>query len=105
MNKTKSGETRKIPINASLWAWLKGLVRRVDVPQVFYNSATGQRWSELKRSFATACRREKILDFHFHDLRHTFASQLVMAEVDLTTVSRLLGHARLTMTLRYSHLR
>ena len=45
-----------------------------------------------------------IKDFHFHDLRHTFASHLIMAGVDITTVSRLLGHKSLTMTLRSSHL-
>jgi integrase len=104
LDKTKSGERREIPINSTLQRTLQGLIRRVDSPLVFYNPATGGRWHDLKRSFATACRKAKITDFRFHDLRHTFASQLVMAGIDLTTVSRLLGHASLTMTLRYAHL-
>lgn len=62
------------------------------------------RYCDVKKSFATACRRAGIKDFHFHDLRHTFASQLVMNGVDITTVSKLLGHSTLTMTLRYAHL-
>jgi integrase len=45
----------------------------------------------------------KISDFHFHDLRHTFATRIVQAGVDLYKVQRLLGHKSPIMTQRYAH--
>ena len=101
---TKNGERREIPINSTLRATLQGKHRRLDVQHVFFDPANGKPYKEVKKSFATALKRAKIQDFHFHDLRHTFASQLIMAGVDLVTVKELLGHADIKMTLRYAHL-
>ncbi|MEJ5226855.1 site-specific integrase [Thermodesulfovibrio sp.] len=106
LDKTKNYERREIPISDSLKALFKQLhsQRRLNTDYVFVNPDTGKRYHNLKRSFNTACRKAGIQDFHFHDLRHTFASHLVMSGADLKTVQELLGHKSLTMTLRYSHL-
>jgi len=101
---TKNGERREIPINETVRIALQSLTRRLDVPYVFFDPNTGKPYKDVKRSFTSACRRAGIKDFRFHDLRHTFASHLVMAGVDLTTVRELLGHKTLNMTLRYAHL-
>ena len=58
----------------------------------------------IKRSWATACRRAGIEDFHIHDLRHTCAAWLVSAGVALTEIRDLLGHSTIRMTERYAHL-
>ena len=102
LDRTKNGERREIPINETLRGTLLHLTRRLDVSEVFHRD--GRPIRDIREAFAGACRRAKIRDFHFHDLRHTFASQLIMAGKDITTVKELLGHKTLTMTLRYAHL-
>jgi len=101
---TKNGERREIPINDTVRETLLSLTRRLDVPYVFYDPKTGKPYQDVKRSFASACRRAGIRDFHFHDFRHTFASHLIMIGTDLTTVKELLGHKTINMTMRYAHL-
>jgi integrase len=45
-----------------------------------------------------------IVNFRWHDLRHTFASRLIMAGVDIRTLQELMGHKTIQMTVRYAHL-
>jgi integrase len=69
-----------------------------------FRARDGSWYQDISTAFATAVRRAEIVDFTFHDLRHTFASRLIMAGVDLTTVKELMGHKHIAMTLRYAHL-
>ena len=69
-----------------------------------FTGRNGVPFRDIKGSFASALRKAGIKDFKFHDLRHTFASHLVMEGVDLNTVKELLGHKTLAMTFRYAHL-
>ena len=58
----------------------------------------------VKRPFERALRKAGLPRIRLHDLRHSFASQLVMAGVPLVAVQQYLGHAELSMTMRYAHL-
>jgi len=101
---TKNGERRDIPMNETVRATLEGLERKSEF--VFPNR-NGKRIddAQIQIAFQEAVRRSGIEDFHFHDLRHTFASNLVMQEgVELNDVRELLGHKNMSMTLRYAHL-
>ena len=57
----------------------------------------------FKTSFENACKRAGIKNVSFHTLRHTFATRLVLSGIDIATVSKLLGHSSIHMTMRYSH--
>jgi len=83
---------------------LTALPRHITSPYVFWYGKDGRRYKDIKRSFHSALRRAGIKDFHFHDLRHTFASHLIMEGADITAVKELLGHKTLSMTMRYAHL-
>ena len=63
-----------------------------------------QTYQQVMAWFKHALKQAKIHDFNWHDLRHTFASRLVMSGVDVFTVSKLLRHGSVTTTQRYAHL-
>ena len=79
-------------------------MRLINNPYVFAGKLPGKRQQDLPQSWEDYLDKAGIEDFHWHDLRHTFASRLVMAGIDLYTVMKLLGHSSLKMTQRYAHL-
>jgi integrase len=99
----KNQEARGVPMNEMLTQTLQASKLNQSTAPVFCNRK-GQPYRDPDSAFATAVRRAGITDFTFHDLRHTFASRLVMAGVDLATVKELMGHRHIAMTLRYAHL-
>ena len=125
LTETKSGKPRQIPVNDNLAALFREIRKnqKIGTEYVFVYSLKNKRKQEaagsasnvlnviegnpmrgLNTSFSSALRRAGIEDFKFHDLRHTFASHLVMSGVSLKAVQELLGHADLKMTMRYAHL-
>lgn len=76
----------------------------LNLHAVITDPKTGKPLKDVKTGFNGACRRAGIQNFRFHNLRHTFASHLVMKGIDLATVKVLLGHKTLAMPLRYAHL-
>lgn len=104
VQKSKSGRKRSIPMDDTVTAVLRELPSRFKGGIVFPSQTTGEELTDVSRIFPLLCAKVGLDGLRFHDLRHTFASHLVMRGVDLRTVQELLGHASLSMTMRYSHL-
>lgn len=113
---TKSGKPRSVPLTDRVQALLKRLhgEKPGDEEHVFLIRVNRDgRWkSEQKAkpfynphgSWKTAVKKADLEGLNLHDLRHTFASRLVMRGVPILSVSKLLGHASIQMTMRYAHL-
>jgi integrase len=97
---------RALPLNQTVLNVLKerSKVRSLQTDLVFPSQAnTLLEGSHLRRAFRRTLKKARIDDFRFHDLRHTFATRLVQAGVELYKVQRLLGHKSPMMTQRYAH--
>jgi site-specific recombinase XerD len=117
--RSKHGERRHVPLNSVAIAALTELKSRREAQEerkpcdasndaeesdwIFLN-ARGQRLTGSRKWFEAAIKETRIQNFHWHDLRHTFASRLIMGGMDLRTVQELMGHKTVSMTCRYAHL-
>jgi integrase len=101
----KSGTTRHLPLNSEALAALRGWHdQAAHKTGLVFVGKDGAAFNNVRRSWEGALRAAGITRFRWHDLRHTFASKLVMAGIDLNTVRELLGHSDYKMTQRYAHL-
>lgn len=100
----KSRKIRHIPLNAVALDALARWKKQSAGEYVFPGKAEGRCYNIPKKPWAAVLEAAGVQNFRWHDLRHTFASKLVMAGVDLNTVRELLGHSDIKMTLRYAHL-
>lgn len=98
VHKSKNGEKRSIPLSSTLSDVFKGIKVLNISGKVFSISVIS-----LRAAFDMTLGKAGMKDFHFHDLRHTFATRLVQAGVDFYRVKELLGHKTINMTMRYAH--
>lgn len=103
---TKTGKRRSIPLHPEALEAIDSIVRHLEATHVFWSEKKGPKahMTMLYCQLRYALKQAKIKDFRLHDCRHTFASHLVMNGTPLAVVKELLGHANITMTLRYAHL-
>jgi integrase len=120
---TKTGEARQIPLNDDLAVLFKDIRKEFKGEYVFTYARNEDKLkgvepvrkrkrpapvaeaiSGVKSAFKSALKRAGIEDFRFHDLRHTFASHMIMKGASLKEVQEILGHKTINMTMRYAHL-
>jgi integrase len=100
----KNGESRYARLNSVALKALTGLRKRGDGTDPVIRNLEGEPLASPRYWWDKAIREANISNFHWHDLRHTFASRLAMAGVGLRAIQDALGHKSIAMTVRYSHL-
>jgi len=110
LHETKNGERRAVAIAGHALELLKemGKIRRIDSKLLFPAKEIApqkpQKPMDLRTPWETALKKAEIIDFKFHDLRHSAASYLAMNGASLAEIAEVLGHKTLQMVKRYAHL-
>lgn len=100
----KSRKNSVLPMNSIVVETLKKWRTQSEGELIFPSPQTGGIMDNCNSSWEALLKSANIQNFRWHDMRHDFASRLVMTGVDLNTVRELMTHSDITMTLRYAHL-
>ena len=101
----KTGKARHLPMNEGTVSVLNDWFHQTNGKGlVFVSPVTGKRYDNVNTTWRQVLKSAGITNFRWHDMRHDFASRLVMAGADLYVVKELLGHSTIQMTERYAHL-
>ena len=101
---TKNGKPRHVPLSSSALSVLAQVPRWEGCPYVLSNPKTKLPYVSIFCSWNTARKQAGLPEVRIHDLRHSFASNCINQQVSIYEVSKLLGHAQVSTTARYSHL-
>lgn len=101
---SKTGKPRYVPLSMDAVKVIKGLVEIPNCPWLLPNPLTRKPYSDIKRSWDAARSEAGLKDLRIHDLRHSAASFMINAGIDLFAVGKILGHSDHQSTMRYSHL-
>lgn len=104
LERTKSGKNREIPMSETCHKLLTKLSKDKKNEWVFQASRRKGKLTNPRKWFINVLEAAKVTNLHWHDLRHTFCSRLVMRGIDILTVSKLAGHGEVSTTQRYAHL-
>ena len=101
---SKTGKPRHVPLSTPAIGILETVPRFEGCSYVLPNPDTLKPYVTLKHAWQTARKKARLPDLRIHDLRHSAASFMINAGIDLFAVGRVLGHADHKSTMRYSHL-
>ena len=104
IQETKNNERRALPLLPAVVDLIRRVPRHIRDGRLFVPRQRGAKQFNMYRYWNKARAEAELVDFRFHDLRHSCASYLAMNGASLLEIADVLGHKTLAMVKRYSHL-